>query len=59
MTGAFSSWSDFLAMGGYALYVWLSVFFTLSPIALLAWQSSREHRRLLRALRATAKKEKR
>lgn len=25
MTPAFASWSDFFAMGGYALYVWLAV----------------------------------
>lgn len=33
MTPAFSSWQDFFAMGGYAFYVWLAVFFTLVSLA--------------------------
>lgn len=48
MTSAFASWADFFAMGGYALYVWLSVAFTLGPLALLALDSWLQHRRLMR-----------
>ncbi|VUZ07679.1 heme exporter protein C, cytochrome c-type biogenesis protein [Salmonella enterica subsp. enterica serovar Typhimurium] len=31
---AFSSWSDFFAMGGYAFFVWLAVAMTVAPLAL-------------------------
>ncbi len=48
MNSAFASWADFFAMGGYALYVWLSVAFTLGPLALLALDSWQQHRRLMR-----------
>lgn len=33
MSSAFTSWSAFFAMGGYAFYVWLAVVFTLMPLA--------------------------
>ncbi|HDS7192958.1 TPA: heme exporter protein CcmD [Klebsiella michiganensis] len=36
MSSAFTSWSDFLAMGGYAFYVWLAVALTILPLAALA-----------------------
>lgn len=32
MSYAFASWHDFLAMGGYAFYVWLAVAGTLLPL---------------------------
>lgn len=48
MNSAFASWADFFAMGGYALYVWLSVAFTLGPLALLALDSWLQHRQLKR-----------
>ncbi|EKM5802998.1 heme exporter protein CcmD [Salmonella enterica] len=34
MRTAFSSWSDFFAMGGYAFFVWLAVAMTVAPLAL-------------------------
>ncbi|HAC6653445.1 TPA_asm: heme exporter protein CcmD [Salmonella enterica subsp. enterica serovar Abortusovis] len=34
MSPAFSSWSDFFAMGGYAFFVWLAVAITVAPLAL-------------------------
>ncbi|EBD5071351.1 heme exporter protein CcmD [Salmonella enterica subsp. enterica serovar Kentucky] len=34
MSPAFSSWSDFFAMGGYAFFVWLAVAMTVAPLAL-------------------------
>lgn len=58
MTSAFSSLSAFFAMGGYALYVWLSVGLTLIPLAALAWHSQQQHRALLRSLKTTLTKEK-
>ncbi|MCL9322220.1 heme exporter protein CcmD [Salmonella enterica subsp. enterica serovar Enteritidis] len=30
MSPAFSSWSDFFAMGGYAFFVWLAVAMTVA-----------------------------
>ncbi|HCM6270167.1 TPA: heme exporter protein CcmD [Salmonella enterica subsp. houtenae serovar 44:z36,Z38:-] len=36
MRTAFSSWSDFFAMGGYAFFVWLAVAMTVVPLAALA-----------------------
>ncbi|EBX9310483.1 heme exporter protein CcmD [Salmonella enterica subsp. enterica serovar Brunei] len=36
MSPAFSSWSDFFAMGGYAFFVWLAVAMTVAPLAPLA-----------------------
>ncbi|EDJ6059358.1 heme exporter protein CcmD [Salmonella enterica] len=44
MSPAFSSWSDFFAMGGYAFFVWLAVAMTVAPLALLALQRAREAR---------------
>ncbi|EFR7659389.1 heme exporter protein CcmD [Salmonella enterica] len=44
MSPAFSSWSDFFAMGGYAFFVWLAVAMTVAPLALLAQQRAREAR---------------
>jgi heme exporter protein D len=35
MTPAFASWSDFFAMGGYALYVWLAVAMSVIPLVVL------------------------
>ena len=35
MNAAFSSWPAFLAMGGYAFYVWLAVAVTLLSLAAL------------------------
>ncbi|POU73610.1 heme exporter protein CcmD [Leclercia sp. LSNIH6] len=57
MNSAFASWADFFAMGGYALYVWLSVAFTLGPLALLALESWRQHRRLMRAIAREQRRE--
>ncbi|HCK5532064.1 TPA: heme exporter protein CcmD [Salmonella enterica subsp. enterica serovar Enteritidis] len=34
MSPAFSSWSDFFAMGGYAFFVWLAVAMTVAPLVL-------------------------
>ncbi|ECX5391836.1 heme exporter protein CcmD [Salmonella enterica] len=34
MSPAFSSWSDFFAMGEYAFFVWLAVAMTVAPLAL-------------------------
>lgn len=53
MTSAFTSWSEFFAMGGYGFYVWLAVAMTLIPIAILVVHSAIRHRILLRELART------
>ncbi|MFS9417966.1 MULTISPECIES: heme exporter protein CcmD [Citrobacter] len=50
MTPAFASWSDFFAMGGYALYVWLAVAMTLIPLVALVLHSALQHRAILRGV---------
>ncbi|MBC6557152.1 heme exporter protein CcmD [Citrobacter braakii] len=50
MTPAFASWSDFFAMGGYALYVWLAVAMTLIPMVALVLHSALQHRAILRGV---------
>lgn len=50
MTPAFTSWSDFFAMGGYALYVWLAVVLSVIPMIALALHSALQHRTILRGV---------
>ena len=50
MSSAFTSWSDFLAMGGYAFYVWLAVALTVLPLATLVAHSVIQHRIILRGI---------
>ena len=47
MTPAFASWSDFFAMGGYALYVWLAVAMSVIPLLV---HSALQHRAILRGV---------
>jgi heme exporter protein D len=42
---------EFLAMGGYALYVWGSVGVCALALIVEPWALRRKHRRLLRSLR--------
>ena len=51
MTPAFSSWRDFLAMGGYGFYVWLAVGFTLLSLAVLVVHTLWQRRQLLISVR--------
>ncbi|MCS3434014.1 heme exporter protein CcmD [Klebsiella sp. BIGb0407] len=48
MTSAFTTWSDFFAMGRYGFYVWLAVAMTLIPIVILVIDSAMRHRIILR-----------
>ncbi|EAM9124408.1 heme exporter protein CcmD [Salmonella enterica subsp. enterica serovar Dublin] len=48
MSPAFSSWSDFFAMGGYAFFVWLAVAMTVAPLALLVLHTVLQRRAILR-----------
>ena len=44
----FESFADFLAMGGYAFYVWLSFGVTFVAMSIIAVQSFIKHRGLLK-----------
>jgi len=44
---------EFLAMGGYAAYVWTSYGITVTVIALNAWFAQRRHRLALSAIQAS------
>lgn len=46
------SWSQFWAMGGYAVYVWGSVGVTALLLALEVWQARWAHRVVLNQLKA-------
>ncbi|WP_336219344.1 heme exporter protein CcmD [Citrobacter amalonaticus] len=48
MTSAFSSWSEFFAMGGYAFYVWLAVAMSVIPLAVLVIHTVTQHGAILR-----------
>lgn len=47
----FDSLQDFLAMGGYALYVWLSFGVSLLALVWVVIDSARTHKKLLRNAR--------
>lgn len=59
MMAAFSSWHDFLAMGGYGFYVWLAVSFTLLPLAALVVHTLWQRRQLLKSVRQYQARERR
>ena len=44
----FQSWSDFINMGGYGFYVWLSYGMSLVALVILAVQSKRARQAVLR-----------
>jgi len=39
MTFYFTSWADFLAMGGHGLYVWLAYGIFFASLGVLTWRS--------------------
>lgn len=45
-----NSLSEFLAMGGYALYVWTSFGLTAAIVVLEVWQVRRHRKEVLRSL---------
>lgn len=59
MTPAFSSVSAFLAMGGYAFYVWLAVAATLAAFAFLTIHTVLQRRALFREVRRQQARERR
>lgn len=56
---AFTSWTDFWAMGGYALFVWLSFGTTYGILLGLWWYSKRQHKQIQQQIRAKAAREQR
>lgn len=54
---AFSSWSAFFAMGGYAFFVWLAVAFTLVPLLCLVVHIRLQRRTLLHEIRRIESRE--
>ncbi len=59
MTPAFSSWSQFFAMGGYAFYVWLAVCCTGLALAGLLLHTVMQRRQLLADIRQRQAREQR
>lgn len=59
MMPAFSSWHDFLIMGGYGFYVWLAVSFTLLALAALVGHTLWQRRQLLKSVRQYQARERR
>ncbi|GLR10612.1 heme exporter protein CcmD [Mixta theicola] len=59
MTPAFSTWHDFLAMGGYGFYVWLAVSFTLLSLAALVGHILWQRRQLLKSVQQYQARERR
>ena len=45
---SFDSWQAFFAMGGYALYVWISFGLTLLVLSYIMLSPMLQHRQLLR-----------
>lgn len=55
----FESWQDFLQMGGYGFYVWLSYGISFAAIVVLAIQSYRDKSAVLREVRREQAREQR
>ena len=55
----FESWQDFLQMGGYGFYVWLSYGISFAVIVILAIQSYRDKSAVLREVRREQAREQR
>ena len=59
MNFAFASWGEFLAMGGYAFYVWLAVALTIFPLLILVMHTRSQRRTILHAVTRQQAREKR
>lgn len=53
----FDSISEFLAMGGYGFYVWLSYGITFAAMFFLIWQSKREIKQTLHMVKKELSRE--
>lgn len=47
----FQSLSDFLAMGNYGFYVWLSYALSVAAVGILIWQSVREPKQVFKQVK--------
>ena len=59
MTPAFHSWSQFFAMGGYAIYVWLSVGIALLILGAIVAHTLYQRQRLLQTIALKQDRERR
>ncbi|MBT0726705.1 heme exporter protein CcmD [Rosenbergiella australiborealis] len=59
MTPAFHSWAQFVAMGGYGFYVWLSVIVTVSVMLVLTLHSFYQRHQLLIIIASRQERERR
>lgn len=59
MSPAFPTFQAFLAMGGYAFYVWLSVLIAILTLAALVHQTRWQHKQLLREIQWQQARQKR
>ncbi|MCT4702349.1 heme exporter protein CcmD [Enterobacteriaceae bacterium H20N1] len=59
MNGAFASWADFFAMGGYAFFVWLAVAFTVIPLLALLIHTRLHRREILNGVERQQAREQR
>lgn len=55
----FETWQDFLDMGGYGFYVWLSYGISFAAILLLVIQSYRDKKTILAEVRREIAREQR
>lgn len=55
----FESWSDFINMGGYGFYVWLSYGISLLAFVILTVQSVKMRKTLLRSVLQEQQREER
>mgnify|MGYP000013342665 CR=1 FL=1 len=58
MTFYFASWSEFLAMGGHGLYVWLSYGTFFAALGVLTWRSMQAPKRWLREQQLLLKRQR-
>jgi len=59
MKGAFTSWAEFFAMGGYAFYVWLAVALTVIPLLALVLHTTLQRREILNGVERQQAREQR
>ncbi|MDZ7867756.1 MAG: heme exporter protein CcmD [Rheinheimera sp.] len=55
----FASFSDFLAMGGYGFFVWLSFGGSLAVLVALGWYSKRQQQQFIQQQSSRAARESR
>lgn len=55
----FASFSDFLAMGGYGFFVWLSFGCSLAALLALGWYSKRQQQQFIQQQSSRAAREAR